>query len=208
MPNIGRVLEAIARTPRSTSANPNGQANQTLVPQTTNDPVPQTMQNLAQQAPKWDLDQNGNPNLNYIHPDSNSNPATTYQQHREYARSSPSSQLPSLTSANPNGQASHHWVLQTPHNLVLETTNSAPEANTLALEPNTLALEPNTLALEPNTLAPQAVTFIGVDFLNHINTSNNSDQLSMIRNDDNLDEAMGDFIFYFFIFTSNRLFNI
>jgi hypothetical protein len=45
--------------------------------------------------------QNGNPNLNYIHPDSSSNLATTYQQHREYARSSPSSQLPSLTSANP-----------------------------------------------------------------------------------------------------------
>jgi hypothetical protein len=68
---------------------------------------------------------------------------------------------------------------------VLETTNSAPEANTLAPEPN-------TLAQEPNTLAPQAVTFIGVEFLIHINTSNNSDQLSMIRNDDNLDEAMGD----------------
>jgi hypothetical protein len=73
-------------------------------------------------------------------------------------------------------------VLQTTPIAVLETTNSAPEANTLALEPNTLAPEPNTLAPKPNTLAPQAVTFIGVDFLNHINTSNNSDQLSMIRN--------------------------
>jgi hypothetical protein len=62
--------------------------------------------------------QNGNPNLNYIHPNSSSNPDTTYQQHREYARSSPSSQLPSLTSANPNGPALQNSVLQTPQNLV------------------------------------------------------------------------------------------
>jgi hypothetical protein len=39
-------------------------------------------------------------------------------QHREYDRSSPSSQLPSLTSANPNGPASQNSVLQTPQNLV------------------------------------------------------------------------------------------
>jgi hypothetical protein len=34
-------------------------------------------------------------------------------QHREHVRSSPSSQLPSPTSANPNGQATHNSVLQT-----------------------------------------------------------------------------------------------
>jgi hypothetical protein len=155
--------------------------------------------------------QSGNGNYN------NSNPVDPDEsaQHRERARSLQGSQLLSLNQANPIGQAQPNSVTQTlPKNevaqttpnsvpqtmsnsvpqtmhqdctpiAVLETTNSAPEANTLAPEPN-------TLAQEPNTLAPQAVTFIGVEFLNHINTSNNSDQLSMIRNDDNLDEAMGD----------------
>jgi hypothetical protein len=99
--------------------------------------------------------QNGNPNLNHIHLDSTSNPATTYQQHRERALSYDSQFL------------NQPQVLQTTPNAVLETTNSAPEANTLALEPNTLAL--------------QAVTLLGDDFLTHLNTSNNSDQLSMIR---------------------------
>jgi hypothetical protein len=58
--------------------------------------------------------------------------------------------------------------------LVLQTSNLAPEANSLALEPNNLAIEPNTLALP-------AVTLLGDEFLNAINTSNNLDQLSMIR---------------------------
>jgi hypothetical protein len=77
--------------------------------------------------------QNGNPNLNYIHPDSSSNPATTYQQHRERALSYGSQLL------------NQPQVLQTTPNEVLETTNSALEANTFALEPNTLALVTLTL---------------------------------------------------------------
>jgi hypothetical protein len=95
--------------------------------------------------------QNGN-SIN-IHPDSTSNPAT-YQQHRERALSYDSQFL------------NQPQVLQTIPLAVLETSNSAPVANTSAQEP---------LAQEPNTLAPQA------DFLNNINTCNNSDQLSMIR---------------------------
>jgi hypothetical protein len=52
---------------------------------------------------------NGNINLIELNPDSNPD---TYVQHRERARS-PGSQLPSPTTANPNGQANQNSVLQT-----------------------------------------------------------------------------------------------
>jgi hypothetical protein len=56
-------------------------------------------------------------------------------QHREYARSSPSSQLSSLTSANPNGPASQNSDLQTPQNLV-EFNNECLLAYNKYLIPN------------------------------------------------------------------------
>jgi hypothetical protein len=54
----------------------------------------------------------GNGNYN----DSNPDDPDASAQHREHVRSSPSSQLPSPTLANPNGQASQNSVLQTPLN--------------------------------------------------------------------------------------------
>jgi hypothetical protein len=53
----------------------------------------------------------GNGNGNY---DSNPDDPDASAQHREHARSSPSSQLPSPTSANPNGQASQTLAHQAP----------------------------------------------------------------------------------------------
>jgi hypothetical protein len=61
-----------------------------------------------------------NGNYNDSNPDADADPDESAQ-HREHARSSPSSQLPSLTSANPNGPASQNSVPQTPQNLVLQT---------------------------------------------------------------------------------------
>jgi hypothetical protein len=58
--------------------------------------------------------------------------------------------------------------------LVHQTPNLAPEANYLGLEPYNVAAEPNILALP-------AVTLLGDEFLIAINSSNNLNQLSMIR---------------------------
>jgi hypothetical protein len=58
------------------------------------------------------MKQGSNGNYN----DSNPDDPDASGQHREHVRSSPSSQLPSPTSANPNGQASQNSVLQTPLN--------------------------------------------------------------------------------------------
>jgi hypothetical protein len=56
---------------------------------------------------------NGNGNYNDLNPDADADPDASAQ-HREHARSSPSSQLPSPTSANPNGQASQTLAHQAP----------------------------------------------------------------------------------------------
>jgi hypothetical protein len=77
----------------------------------------------------------GNGNGNYNYNDSNPVNPDASAQHREYARSSPSSQLPSLTSANPNGPASQNSVLQTPQNLV-EFNNECLLAYNKYLIPN------------------------------------------------------------------------
>jgi hypothetical protein len=167
----------------STSATPIGQALLNTVSQTQQSTVSTTL--------RRELNDGFLRNINSNNSDNHVNRGCA----RSQGQGQGAPQLPrpnevAQTTPNSVPQTMSNSVPQTMHPdctpiAVLETTNSAPEANTLAPEPN-------TLAQEPNTLAPQAVTFIGVEFLNHINTSNNSDQLSMIRNDDNLDEAMGD----------------
>jgi hypothetical protein len=90
---------------------------------------------------------------------------------------------PQLPSPNEVAQTTPNSVPQTMSNSVPQTMQTAQQ--TLGDEANTLAPEPNTLAQEPNTLAPQAVTFIGVDFLNHIYTSNNSDLATSCKHSGN-----------------------
>jgi hypothetical protein len=68
-----------------------------------------------------------NSNILNINPDSTSNPA----QHREHVRSSPSSQLPSPTLANPNGQASQNSVLQTLPHQATQLAHQAPQMREL-----------------------------------------------------------------------------
>jgi hypothetical protein len=68
--------------------------------------------NAAIEALRKKRSHHGNGNGNY----NDSNPDDPDAQHREHVRSSPSSQLPSPTLANPNGQASQNSVLQTPLN--------------------------------------------------------------------------------------------
>jgi hypothetical protein len=75
-----------------------------------------------------------NGNYNDSNPDADADPDESAQ-HREHARSSPSLQLPSLTSANPNGPASQNSVLQTPQNLV-EFNNECLLAYNKYLIPN------------------------------------------------------------------------
>jgi hypothetical protein len=52
-------------------------------------------------------------------------------QHREHVRSSPSSQLPSPTTANPNGQASQNSVLQTLPHQATQLAHQAPQMREL-----------------------------------------------------------------------------
>jgi hypothetical protein len=87
--------------------------------------------NAAIEALQKRSHQGGN-NGNY---DSNPDDPVASAQHREHVRSSPSSQLPSLTSANPNGPASQNSVLKTPQNLV-EFNNECLLAYTKYLIPN------------------------------------------------------------------------
>jgi hypothetical protein len=72
----------------------------------------------------------GNGNYNDSNPDADADPDASAQ-HREHARSSPSSQLPSPTSANPNGQASQNSVLQTLPHQATQLAHQAPQMREL-----------------------------------------------------------------------------
>jgi hypothetical protein len=78
---------------------------------------------------------NGNGNYNESNPDADPDASA---QHREHARSSPSSQLPSPTSANPNGHASQNSVLQTTNQTLAhqatQLAHQAPQMRELNIE--------------------------------------------------------------------------
>jgi hypothetical protein len=89
---------------------------------------------------------NGNINLIDLNPDSNPD---TYVQHRECARS-PGSQLPSPTTANPNGQANNNSVLQTTNQTL------AHQATQLAHQAPQIQELNNEFLLAYNSLIPNS----------------------------------------------------
>jgi hypothetical protein len=71
-----------------------------------------------------------NSEAQHSHQGGNNDPDASAQ-HREHVRSSPSSQLPSPTSANPNGQASLNSVLQTLPHQATQLAHQAPQMREL-----------------------------------------------------------------------------